>query len=438
MEAPVLVYEATHGSGNVRKGKMMAVVAGNPVFARQYPQRFSVFQSVSAMAEVSTFLAATLLAMIPGFATEEGTSHYRSRFPQLAEADFFRRAEHIPVAHELWLSSIGLGTYLGEPDDAADAAYTEAISLAAVSGINVLDSAINYRHQRSERNIGAALARLVGTGDVTRQEVFISSKAGYLSFDGNLPADPRSYFVREYVESGIVDPKEVVGGMHCIAPDYLRDQIERSRKNLDLETIDLFYLHNPETQLSEVSPEIFRERLKDAFAFLETCVKARKLRFYGLATWNAFRVAEGSRDYISLSACAEIAREAGGAANHFRFVQLPFNLAMPEAYALANQNVEKKNVSLLAAAEHLGIAVVGSATLYQGRLSHNLPEFVTSTLGMKNDSENAIQFARSAPGLTTSLIGMGHPEHVAANLKPGLLPPAKTEDWLKLFTSRDR
>ena len=389
------------------------------------------------MAEVSTFLAATLLAMIPGFATAEGTAHYSSRFPQLAEADFFRRAERVPGVAELWLSSIGLGTYLGEPDDVADAAYTEAISLAAASGINVLDTAINYRHQRSERNIGVALARLVTTGNIGRQEVFVSTKAGYLSFDGNLPPDPRSYFVHEYIESGIVDPKEVVGGMHCMAPDYLSDQIERSRKNLGLETLDLFYLHNPETQLSEVSPEAFRERLKHAFAFLESCVKAGKLRFYGLATWNAFRVPEGSRDYISLTACAEIAREAGGSANHFRFVQLPFNLAMPEAYVLSNQNVEKKNVSLLNAAKHLGIGVVGSATLYQGRLAHGLPEFVTRALGMKNDSENAIQFARSAPSLTTSLIGMGHPEHVAANLKPGLLPPAKTEDWLKLFTTRE-
>jgi aryl-alcohol dehydrogenase-like predicted oxidoreductase len=281
------------------------------------------------------------------------------------------------------------------------------------------------------------LARLVATGQVTRQEVFISTKAGYLSFDGNLPPDPRSYFVREYIESGIADPKDVVGGMHCMAPDYLRDQIERSRRNLGLETIDLFYLHNPETQLSEISPEIFRERLKHAFAFLESFVKAGKLRFYGLATWNAFRVPEGSRDFISLSACAEIAREAGGSSNHFRFVQLPFNLAMPEAYVLANQTVEKKHVSLLTAAEHLGIAVVGSATLYQGRLSHGLPEFVTRTLGMKNDSENAIQFARSVPGLTTSLIGMGHPEHVIANLKPALLPPARPDDWLKLFTRRE-
>jgi aryl-alcohol dehydrogenase-like predicted oxidoreductase len=373
--------------------------------------------------------------MIAGFAAADATARYRSRFPQLAEAEFYRQTH--PAAGELWLSSIGLGTYLGEPDDAADAAYTEAISLAAASGINVLDSAINYRHQRSERNIGAALARLVATGVITRQEVFVSTKAGYLSFDGNLPPDPSSYFLQEYIERGIVDPKEVVGGMHCIASDYLRDQIERSRKNLGLETIDLFYLHNPETQLAEVSGEIFRERLKHAFAFLETCVKAGKLRYYGLATWNAFRVADGSRDYISLSACAELACEAGGPANHFRFIQLPFNLAMPEAYVLANQTVGRKNMSVLGAAAELGIAVMGSASLYQGRLTHSLPAFVTQALGMKNDSENAIQFARSAPGLTTSLIGMGHTEHVVANLKPALLQPTRLDDWQKLFTRRE-
>jgi len=375
--------------------------------------------------------------MISGFATPEGTARYRQRFPQLSEAEFFRHPEHVPAARELWLSSLGLGTYLGEPDDAADAAYTEAILLALRSGINVLDTAINYRHQRSERNIGAALTQLIATGDVQRDEVFVCTKAGYLSFDANLPPDPRAYFLSEYVESGIVDPKELAGGMHCMAPNYLHDQLGRSRKNLGLETIDLFHLHNPETQLADVSPEVFRERLKRAFSALESSVKAGKLRYYGMATWNAFRVAEGSRDFISLSAAAEIAREVAGDAHHFRFIQLPFNLAMPEAYVFANQHVGKKNVSVLNAAEQLGMGVMGSATLYQGRLTEGLPPSIGHVLGMKNDGENAIQFARSAPGMATSLIGMGHREHVLANMKPALLPPARLEDWQKLFSARE-
>jgi len=375
--------------------------------------------------------------MLPGFATPEGTARYRDRFPQFREAEHFRRPEHVPGAGESWLSSIGLGTYLGEPDDAADGAYIEAIGTALRSGINVLDTAINYRHQRSERNVGAALGAAVASGDVQRDEVFVCTKAGYLSFDGNLPADRRGYFAQEYIETGVLDPKELAGGMHCMSPAYLENQIDRSRRNLGLESIDLFYLHNPESQLADVAPEVFRERLKRAFAQLEHSVKAGKVRYYGMATWNAFRVPVGTQDYISLAESVDLAREVGGDHHHFRFVQLPFNLAMLEAYALTNQSLHKKNVSVLTAAAQLGVAVIGSATLYQGRLTHSLPGFIQQTLGMKNDHENAIQFARSAPGLMTSLIGMGNKDHVAANLRPALLQPARAEEWGRLFTERE-
>src|ERR1700687_5388785 len=139
--------------------------------------------------------------MFHGHATPEGTTRYRDRFPQLREAGHFRRPENVPGVGDLWLSSIGLGTYLGEPDDAADRNYAEAIATALRSGINVLDTAINYRHQRSERNIGVALKQRIESGELNRDEVLVCTKAGYLSFDSNLPADPRAYFTREYVES---------------------------------------------------------------------------------------------------------------------------------------------------------------------------------------------------------------------------------------------
>src|SRR4029077_8477431 len=306
--------------------------------------------------------------MLPGFATPEGTARYRDRFPPFREAEHFRHPEHVPGAGALGLPSTGLGTYLGEPNAAADASYIEAIGTALRSGINVLDTAINYRHQRSERNIGAALAAAVSAGDVQRDEVFVCTKAGYLSFDGNLPADRRGYFAQEYIEAGVLDPKELAGGMHCMSPAYLENQIDRSRRNLGLESIDLFYLHNPESQLADVSQEEFRERLKRAFAQLEHSVKAGKVRYYGMATWNGFRVPIGTQDYVSLSESVELAREVAGEGHHFRFIQLPFNLAMLEVHALTNQSLYKKNVSVLTAAAQLGVAVVGSATLYQGRL----------------------------------------------------------------------
>jgi aryl-alcohol dehydrogenase-like predicted oxidoreductase len=379
--------------------------------------------------------AATLSPMIAGHATAEGTSAYRDRFPQLRDSQHFRRCEQAPNVGELWLSSIGLGTYLGETDDSADREYAEAIATALRSGINVLDTAINYRHQRSERNVGTALAQLIGAGALNRSEVLVCTKAGYLSFDGNLPTDPRAYFQREYIEPGILDPTQIAGGMHCMAPAYLENQIERSRRNLGLNTIDVFYVHNPESQLAEISRDVFYSRLREAFVMLEKQVAAGKLRYYGVATWGGFRVPEGSRDHLNLPDLVRLASEAGGNRHHFRFIQLPFNLAMPEAYALHNQNSGGAKMSVLSAAHELGVAVVSSATLYQGQLAHGLPRFVGQVLGLKNDAENAIQFSRSAPGMATSLVGMGHKEHVAANLKTALVPRASLEAWIQLFSA---
>ncbi len=372
--------------------------------------------------------------MFPGHATTVGTARYRDRFPLLRQAGHFRQPEHVPAVSELWLSSIGLGTYLGEPNDAADQDYIEAIETGLQSGVNVLDTAINYRHQRSERNIGIALKRLLAWSQLQRDEVLVCTKAGYLSFDGDPPPDRRGYFQREYIETGILDPRDLAGGMHCMSPAYLENQIERSRRNLGLETIDLFYIHNPESQLGEVSREVFRQRLKEAFAILEKQVKAGKLEYYGVATWSAFRVAHGSRDYIDLFELARLAHEVAGEHHRFRFIQLPFNLAMPEAYGLINQRTEKEKMSVLSAAARLGVAVMGSATLYQARLAQGLPDFVGRILGMKEDAENAIQFSRSAPGLACSLIGMGSKEHVAANLQPALTHPTRLQDWKRLFT----
>jgi aryl-alcohol dehydrogenase-like predicted oxidoreductase len=375
--------------------------------------------------------------MLSGQATAEGTARYRDRFPALRDAGHFRPGEHVPAVEKLWLSSIGLGTYLGETSAVADQAYIDAIATGLRSGINVLDTAINYRHQRSERNIGAVLKTLADSGELQRDEVLVCTKAGYLCFDGDPPADPRAYFQREYVETGILDLNELAGGMHCMSPAYLANQIERSRRNMGLESIDVFYLHNPESQLAEVSRELFRQRLKAAFEALEVQVQAGKLAYYGVATWGAFRVPEGSHDYMDLFDLSRLAEEVAGRGHHFRFIQLPFNLAMPEAYGLANQRAEREKMPILSAAARLGIAVIGSATLYQARLTQGLPGVVGQILGMNSDAENAIQFSRSAPGLTTCLIGMGRKEHVAANLQPASTRPTPPQEWKKLFTRKE-
>jgi aryl-alcohol dehydrogenase-like predicted oxidoreductase len=373
--------------------------------------------------------------MLKGFATAAGTSRYRDRFPQLRDAGHFRHPVGVPevLGGDLWMPSIGLGTYLGEPAEAADAQYEDAIAAALSAGINLLDTAINYRHQRSERNIGAALERLAAAGSVSRDEVVICTKAGFLSFDGTVPPDPRGYFVGEYIEPGILDRAEIAGGMHCMSPQYLSNQIERSRKNLGIETIDVFYVHNPESQLADVDRATFRDRLKRAFGMLEAAVQSAAVRFYGTATWNGYRADPTAKDFLDLADVIAVAKEVGGDGHHFRFIQLPFNLAMPEAFALHNQRRGSDAVSTLELARSEGIAAVGSATLYQGKLAQNLPDFIGKTFGMETDAENAIQFARSAPGLTTALIGMGKKEHVGRNIKVAERPTTEADKWVQVF-----
>jgi aryl-alcohol dehydrogenase-like predicted oxidoreductase len=347
--------------------------------------------------------------MIEGFATPEGTCRLSKRFPALQQAGHFRKPKAVPGPAELSFSSLGLGTYLGEPDDASDQLYTQAIETALRSGINVLDSAINYRHQRSERNIGSALKAVIDSGEIQRDELIVCTKAGYLSFDGSVPSDPRGYFVREFVDSGIIKPNEVAGGMHCMAPRYLENQLERSRRNLGLQTIDVFYLHNPESQLGDVPREEFRTRLKAAFGAMEKFVKEGKIRWYGIASWNSFRVAESDQAFISLTKCVDLARSVGGDHHHFRFLQMPFNLGMPEAYGLPTQLQGHEHIPTLQFAQEHGIAALASASLYQGQLTHDLPEWLAAKIGMASDAERAMQFARSAPGIITALVGMGGP-----------------------------
>ena len=365
-----------------------------------------------------------------GSATADGTLRYAARFQGRSAAGHFRE-----IRGGLVLSSIGIGTYLGEPDDSTDRAYTDAVVAAVESGINVVDSAINYRFQRSERAIGAALRDLFAKG-YSRDEIVLCTKAGFLTPDGEMPTDPNSYFSREFLERGIFTADDIAAGCHCMAPGYLSDQLERSRRNLGVATIDVFYLHNPETQLSEVSPEVFRARIREAFLFLESSVASKAIRAYGLATWNSFRDDPKVNGYLSLKEMADIARDVAGDDHHFRFVQLPFNIAMPEALTRPNQMIDGKLVPMVQAARALNIALITSAALLQGQLTKTLPPFIRAALGLQDNSSLALQFARSVPGLTTALVGMSNVQHVKANTQLVSVEPASREQFLKLFEAK--
>lgn len=357
--------------------------------------------------------------MLTGYATGEGTAAYAQRHAELAAVGHFRAVQD--GAGTLMVSSLGLGTYLGEADDATDAGYRAAAEAALAGGINLLDTAINYRHQRSERAIGTVLA----SGRYRREEIVICTKGGYFPFDTDMPADPRAYIAQNYLRSGLAHPGQVAAGCHCMTPVFLADQLRRSRENLGLETIDVFYLHNPETQAAGLAREEFYRRLRDAFGFLEKAAANGLIRNYGVATWSGLRVPPDNVEYLELSRMVAVARDAGGESHHFRFVQLPYNLQLPEASVLMNQPVERPPyVSLLGAAARLKLHVVASAALGSGRLAGlgaEALDYLRPFLApAQTGTECALQFARASTAV--ALAGMSSPPHVAANLRVAAWP----------------
>jgi aryl-alcohol dehydrogenase-like predicted oxidoreductase len=360
-------------------------------------------------------------------ATKEGTTRYAQKFAGSAAAGHFREVQR------LLLSSIGIGTYLGQPDAKTDEGYTMAAVAAVESGINVIDAAINYRFQGSERSIGAAILQLAAKG-FEREEIVLCTKGGYLTPDGLMPAEPNEYFFREYIQRGILVAKDIVAGSHCMTAKFLKNQLGRSLKNLGVECVDVYYLHNPETQLAELSKEEFLNRIREAFMFLESAVEAGEIQYYGMATWNGFRQDARARDAMQLGEITQIAQELAGGRHHFRFLQLPFNLAMTEALTLGNQTLRGHHRTVMEAASELDITLIASASLLQGQVAKNLPGFVAEALGLGNDAERALQFVRSSPGITTALVGMSRVEHVKANARLVSVAPATADEFTKLFS----
>jgi aryl-alcohol dehydrogenase-like predicted oxidoreductase len=319
------------------------------------------------------------------------------------------------------MSSIGIGTYLGVNTDAADAAYAAAIRKAVISGINVIDTAINYRAQRSERAVGTAIHALLASGDATREQLVISSKAGYIPLDKTPPAsreEYRAYVQREFINQQIVTPDEIVGGGHSLSPRFLRYCLAKSRQNLGLRTIDIYYVHNPGQSAGAISAQELRARLRAAFAMLEEAAERGEINVYGCATWDELRVGADIRGHLELETLVQLAEEVAGAGHRLKAVQLPINLAMPDAIRTATQTIKGRPATALEAAVELGLTVVASASLMQGQLTSGLPSVLGDHFPIaRTDAQRALEFVRAVPGVTTALVGMKTEAHIDENLE---------------------
>jgi aryl-alcohol dehydrogenase-like predicted oxidoreductase len=243
------------------------------------------------------------------------------------------------------------------------------------------------------------------------------------------------YLEETFIKPGVCELGDFVQSSHCMTPAYLSNQLDQSLRNLKVDSVDIYYIHNPESQLAEVSRDEFYARLRVAFEFLETAVSDGRISIYGTATWNGYRAASDSPEALSITRVWETAREVAGDDHHFRVVQLPFNLAMTEAFTNVNQSLDGDKATFLEAAAGYGIMVVSSASIMQSRLASRLPSIVSESLtGLRTDAQRAIQFSRSTPGIDVALVGMSNIAHVEENFEVANIPPATPEEYLRLFS----
>ena len=223
---------------------------------------------------------------------------------------------------------------------------------------------------------------------------------------------------------------DISSGYHCMTTPYLEDQLERSLKNLGVECIDLLYLHNAvEGQINDVSKEKFLKNLKSVFELYEKKRTQGKIKFYGLATWECFRVPDDNPQYLSLQETFNMAQEVGGENHGFRFIQLPYNMHYDQALLKRNQKFDGSEISVLEATSKLNIGVFTSVPFMQGRL---LAPGVMPEFNELKPSLRALQFIRSTPGVLAPLVGQKSKEHVSENMEIMKIPPIDEEEFLSL------
>lgn len=325
------------------------------------------------------------------------------------------------------VSGIGIGTWMGDLSAATDARYVETLVHAASRGINAFDTAINYRHMLAERCVGQAVRRLAASG-IPRQALLVASKGGYISHDGAGALDWDGYVRQEYLQPGLISAEEFSRG-HAINPRFIRHQIDRSLDNLKLETVDIYYLHNPEEALAGLEAKALRARLTQTFAVLEEAVAAGKIGCYGLATWDGLRVTKDDPRHLSLASAVAAARDAaGGERHHLAVVQLPFNIRDQQALTLPTQKLGRALLPALKAAQELGLYVMTSASVLQGA---EIPEADESRLRAAAPGHSlvtaALQLARSTRGVGTALVGMRRIHSVEEAMAVAWMPLANEE-----------
>ncbi len=277
-------------------------------------------------------------------------------------------------------SRIGFGCYRL---DAVTLAHEEALRYALTSGINLIDTSTNYGDGESEQLVGKVVHDLLAEKKISREEIIVVSKAGYVQGQNLKLALERERNGAPFPEM----VKYMEGCWHCLHPEFLADQLERSLARLQLSSLDVLLLHNPEYFLSHAHKhgapvraaraEYYR-RLALAFEFLERKVAEGKIGWYGVSS-NTFPKPSEDAEFTSLEEVWSLA-ERLTPQHHFAVIQFPMNLF--ESGAAFELNQRDDTQTLLAFAREHGLATLANRPLnaMTGRDMMRLADFETIDL----------------------------------------------------------
>ncbi|MEK7219585.1 MAG: aldo/keto reductase, partial [candidate division NC10 bacterium] len=305
----------------------------------------------------------------------------------------------------------------------------EALIAALQAGCTLIDTSTNYTDGGSERLVGSVLAELTDDGRLPRDAVVVVSKIGYVQGENLALAQEREAAGKPFPEM----VKYMDGCWHCLHPEFLRDQLTRSLDRLQLETLDVCLLHNPEYFLSDAKQrpasggletllEEFSRRLREAFAFFETQVAAGRIGWYGVSS-NTAVAPPDDPEATSLSRMLEAARTAGGPGHHFRVLQVPMNLFEAGAVLAPNTGPDgTRTVLELAAEAGIGVLVNRPLNAFVGGRLVRLADF--------HPKEEAVEASPDEPLRQVAALEEEYRTRIASRLQApqGGSPPA---DWFR-------
>ncbi|SHH78554.1 Predicted oxidoreductase [Clostridium collagenovorans DSM 3089] len=340
--------------------------------------------------------------IISGYATIDGTKEYFLK--KGLEGEGIENGEYFNC------SKIAIGTNLGDFSDEDSKAYKETFSYGLNKGINFIDTAINYRGMRSEGDIGEVLKKLIVEEKIIkREEIIISSKGGQIFGDCLKGIRPMDYLNDKLFKGNILNKEDVNiidNRRHTMNPKFYKLCIEQSKENLNLKTLDIHYIHDPEISRFVLGEKRFYEELTELIKFYESQVEEGNIKHYGMATWEAFICSSESQWHISLEKVMDIVKVVAGNNHNFRFIQLPYNKMNNAANTIKTQSINGKMYTAIEACKILDLNIIINAPLNQ-----------MENIEGKGTMDELLRYVIETKGVFSTMVGMKKKENLINNME---------------------